>query len=427
VCSSDLAYRTSVDAQIAESWAGPYVVSKGVLHDTRIQPGFVAVKDNEIVGYILYDIVGVKCEITVLESLHEGQGIGSALINEIVRMAKAVACRRVWLITTNDNTHAIRFYQKFGFELYQVHINTMDKARKLKPQIPPVGNDDIPIKHEFEFEKISKRQKRHYLYNPSHFCQNNGRRANHMERTSQINENCIYCGTKLPESSQSYKRKYCGASCRNKHKLRIKKPGVETKLWQHEPTVFERAMEMYWSGISSAAIARHFGIPVGTMYSWVHDFGRQKERAKPTTQFKEKPIHIGSLKECFRLAQSAEDWLKILQRNANQAEESNANASVTLVCGNFHGQSAGSCAAIVYEKLKEDPLSGKTYAFRNKCGNAITTLSWNEPIYHIARYVKTHGTFIWPEEKLGKSIEVTRSEFEHLISLKKRGGNAEKP
>jgi transposase len=176
-------------------------------------------------------------------------------------------------------------------------------------------------------------------------------------------------------------------------------------------------MEMYWSGISSAAIARHFGIPVGTMYSWVHDFGRQKERAKPTTQFKEKPIHIGSLKEWFRLAQSAEDWLEILQNDANQAEESIANASVTLVCGSLHGQSAGKCAAVVYEKLKEDPLSGKTYAFRNKCGNAITTLSWNEPIYHIARYIKTHGTFIWPEEKLGKSIEVTRSEFEHLISL----------
>jgi hypothetical protein len=184
-------------------------------------------------------------------------------------------------------------------------------------------------------------------------------------------------------------------------------------------------MEMYWSGISSAAIARHFGISAGTMYSWVHDFGRQKERAEPTTQFKEKPIHVWSLKEYFRLAQNAEDWLKILQNSAIQDE--GPNASINLVCGKLHGQSAGKCAAVVYERLKEDPLNGKTYAFCNKCGNAITTISWNEPIYHIARYIKTHGTFIWPDEKLGKSIEVTRSEFEHLISLRKHKKNAKNP
>jgi len=241
------------------------------------------------------------------------------------------------------------------------------------------------------------------------------------------NKNCIYCGAKLPESAQSHKRKYCGESCRNKYKLRIKKPGVQAKLWQHEPEVFERAMEMYWSGIGSARIARHLGIPVGTMYSWVHDFGGQKKRAEPIIEYKEKPIHIWSLKECFRLAQSAEDWHGILENNAIQAEEPSANASISLVCGKLHGQSAGKCAAVVYEKLKENPMNGKTYAFCNKCANAITTISWNEPIYHIARYIKTHGTFIWPDEKLGKSIEVTKGEFEYLISLQKRRKNAEIP
>ena len=28
----------------------------------------------------------------------------------------------------------------------------MDEARRLKPQIPLTGNDDLPIAHEFEFE-----------------------------------------------------------------------------------------------------------------------------------------------------------------------------------------------------------------------------------------------------------------------------------
>ena len=145
-------FRAVVDQQIAESWAGPYIVTKGKLHDTRTHPGFVALEDDAVAGYILYSITDSDCEITVLESIHEGQGIGKALINAVAHVANESGCRRMWLITTNDNIHAIRFYQKFGFALKAVHINTMEEARKLKPQIPLIGNDGIPIAHEFEFE-----------------------------------------------------------------------------------------------------------------------------------------------------------------------------------------------------------------------------------------------------------------------------------
>jgi hypothetical protein len=68
-------HRAFVGAQIAESWAGPYVVSKGIVHDTRKHPGFVALEKDAVVGYILYNIVDKNCEITVLESLRHGCGI----------------------------------------------------------------------------------------------------------------------------------------------------------------------------------------------------------------------------------------------------------------------------------------------------------------------------------------------------------------
>ena len=145
-------YRSIVDNQIKESWAGPYVAARNVLHDTRTQSGFVAVEDGKIIGYALYNIVNDECEITVLESLHEQRGIGRALINAVMETAKKSGCRRLWLITTNDNTQALRFYQKFGFSLRAVYINAMEESRKLKPQIPLIGCDGIPIAHEFEFE-----------------------------------------------------------------------------------------------------------------------------------------------------------------------------------------------------------------------------------------------------------------------------------
>ena len=240
----------------------------------------------------------------------------------------------------------------------------------------------------------------------------------------RVNKDCLYCGTSLVGMRQSHRRKYCSRTCGNKYNLRQKKPGVQEKLWQHDPEVFQSAMEMYWSGISSAAIAGHFAIPVGTMYSWVHDFGSQRERAiMPVSPFDEKLIQSSSLKESFRLAHNADEWREILNNSESQNEEAQENANITLVCGKLHGQSANKLASVVYEKLKDDPLNGKTYAFCNKCGNAITTISWSEPIYHIARYVKTSGTFIWPDEKLGKSIEVKRAGFDHLISMQKYRNN----
>jgi ribosomal-protein-alanine N-acetyltransferase len=150
-------HRAFVDAQIAESWAGPYIAVHGVLFDSRTHPGFVAVEDGAVVGYILYNIADGDCEITVLESLRMGKGIGHALINAVIGKAREADCRRVWLVTTNDNTHAIRFYQRFGFGLRAVRIGALEESRKLKPQIPLIGDDGIRLQHEFEFEIILKR------------------------------------------------------------------------------------------------------------------------------------------------------------------------------------------------------------------------------------------------------------------------------
>ena len=148
------AHRKVVNDYIAENWAGPYIVTRGKLIDTRTNSGFVAVDDKGILGYALYNIANGECEITVLESLSENQGIGNALVETIIQKALHEGCTRIWLITTNDNIRAIRFYQRIGFKLCAVHINALEESRKLKPQIPLTGYDEIPIAHEFEFEKI---------------------------------------------------------------------------------------------------------------------------------------------------------------------------------------------------------------------------------------------------------------------------------
>ena len=137
---------------LTEWWSSPTVVSRGRRHHADKLPGFIAEQDNRPAGLVTYNIDGKNCEIVTMNSLVENIGIGSALVDSVRRAARRVECARLWLITTNDNTAAMRFYQKRGFILAAIYRNSVEQLRRLKPGIPNTGNDGIPIRDEIEFE-----------------------------------------------------------------------------------------------------------------------------------------------------------------------------------------------------------------------------------------------------------------------------------
>ena len=146
--------REWVQSLLHERWGSLRVVSRGRIHQADKLTGFIAHLKEQPKGLITYQIENRDCEIVSLDSLESGRGIGSTLINSIIDLARSENCNRVWLITTNDNTNALRFYQKFGFELVAIHRNAIQESRKLKPEIPEKGNDGIPIRDEIELEIV---------------------------------------------------------------------------------------------------------------------------------------------------------------------------------------------------------------------------------------------------------------------------------
>src|SRR5438105_186155 len=137
---------------LGDRWGSTQVVSRGNLIDAAMLQGFVAVDESGPIGLATFCVRDDACEIVTLDSQAEGKGVGSALITAVQRIAQFTGCRRLWLITTNDNTPALHFYQKRGFHLVAVHRNALEQSRRLKPEIPLVGRDGIPLRDEIEFE-----------------------------------------------------------------------------------------------------------------------------------------------------------------------------------------------------------------------------------------------------------------------------------
>ena len=139
---------------IIEHWGDSIMITPGGTYYPHTLPGFIATFRDERVGLITYSIEKDSCEIVTLDSTKPGAGIGTQLIEAAKQAAYDAHCRRLWLITTNDNLNALRFYQKRGFRLVAIHRNAVDAARQQKPQIPYYGNDQIPLRDEIEVELI---------------------------------------------------------------------------------------------------------------------------------------------------------------------------------------------------------------------------------------------------------------------------------
>ncbi len=133
-------------------WGGPQVVSRGRLHDVRNLPGLVAWRETGRVGLATYHLDETGCELVTLDALEKGRGIGTALLRAVEQAARQAGCRRLWLITTNDNVEAQRFYQRRGFRLAALHVGAIQVSRGLKPGIAEVGAHGIPVRDELELE-----------------------------------------------------------------------------------------------------------------------------------------------------------------------------------------------------------------------------------------------------------------------------------
>jgi GNAT superfamily N-acetyltransferase len=138
-------------SDIIKGLGSDILVTRGKIYRAEDLDGILVYDNRKIIGLGLYYIKNNECEIVLLETFVQNKGIGTQIIEKIKEIAKTENCKRIWLITTNENINALRFYQKRGFHFSNIYINALEESRKINPGIPKEENG-IEIRDEIEFE-----------------------------------------------------------------------------------------------------------------------------------------------------------------------------------------------------------------------------------------------------------------------------------
>lgn len=141
-----------VRERLGDAFGSPSVVSCGVLYQADSLPGLVARVEGQIAGFLTYVIRRDAMEIVALVSAVGGVGVGRTLLDAAKDRARLLGCRRLWLVTTNDNTPAQELYEKSGLKRVEVRKGAIETARSIKPEIPKLGVGGVPIEDEWIYE-----------------------------------------------------------------------------------------------------------------------------------------------------------------------------------------------------------------------------------------------------------------------------------
>ena len=100
--------RTLVDEFIRQQWYTTTMIIRGKEIDMTQTEGFYVKEQEDIIGLITYFVSDDVLEVISLNSLRENQGIGTKLVDAVIREAKDRKLKKILVVTTNDNINAIK-------------------------------------------------------------------------------------------------------------------------------------------------------------------------------------------------------------------------------------------------------------------------------------------------------------------------------
>jgi transposase len=79
-------------------------------------------------------------------------------------------------------------------------------------------------------------------------------------------------------------------------------------------------------------------------------------------------------------------------------------------------RSVDGLSALVRERLGLEPMSGHLFLFRNRRGDRVKILVWDQGGYWVLYKRLERGTFSWPAEESSEPVEIRAAELMLLLS-----------
>lgn len=148
---------TGDDVEVLEElvklfWGDPIQLMFNQTYRVAQEPAITAKKDGNIIGFISYNDFDKDAVLIMALGIlpgFQGCGIGRKLVEQIENYAKNQGKQQLLVVTSNDNLPALGFYQRQGFQLFEVAPNVI--AEKLGGL--QLGIARIPIRDELRLRK----------------------------------------------------------------------------------------------------------------------------------------------------------------------------------------------------------------------------------------------------------------------------------
>jgi ribosomal protein S18 acetylase RimI-like enzyme len=107
---------------------------------------------SDILGLVTYAMQKSTILVLTLDNFSREPGIGRAMLEQIAVIGREARARQLRVLTTNDNTPALRYFQKLGYRIVAFYPGAIQVYRAVAPNLPEIGVDDIPVRDAIELE-----------------------------------------------------------------------------------------------------------------------------------------------------------------------------------------------------------------------------------------------------------------------------------
>jgi GNAT superfamily N-acetyltransferase len=133
-------------------WSGGGVFVRGRMVRPHEVEAVGAYLDDRLHGVATWRVEDGVLYMLTVNNITDQRGVASALLDRMIAMAREQGFATLRAVISNDNWPALRFYQKRGFRIVELHVGIVDRMRVEMPSIPERGVEGIAMRDEIELE-----------------------------------------------------------------------------------------------------------------------------------------------------------------------------------------------------------------------------------------------------------------------------------